>query len=53
MRLDGGTLKEVVSFHVFLSPSVQVLSGETSLKRRPYGFSGNPRRVIRFLQMRE
>jgi hypothetical protein len=38
---------------LFLSPSVQVLSAENSQKRRSYGISGNPRRVVQFLQMCE
>jgi hypothetical protein len=53
LRLVGGMLKEAVPFYVFFSPSVQVLSGESSQKRRPYGFFGNPRRAVQFLQMRE
>jgi hypothetical protein len=50
LRLAGGALKEAVLTYVLFSPNVQVLSAENPQRRRLYGFSGNPRRAIRFLQ---
>jgi hypothetical protein len=53
LRLAGGALKEAIHTYALLSPNVQVSSDETSQKGRPYEISGNPRRVVWFLQVRE
>jgi hypothetical protein len=53
LRLGGGALKEAVHTYVLFSPNVQVPSAENPHKSRSYGFSRNPRRVVRFLQKRE
>jgi hypothetical protein len=52
LRLVGGTLKEAIHTYALFSPNIQVPSVENSQKGRSYGFSGNPRRVVRFLQER-
>jgi hypothetical protein len=48
LKLVGGALKEVVHSYALFSPNVQVLSVGTPQKGGSYGFSGNPRRVVRF-----
>jgi hypothetical protein len=53
LKLAGGALKEAVHSYALFIPNVQVPSAENLQKSRPYGFSGNPRRVVRFLQKRE
>ena len=52
LRLAVGTLKEAIHTYALFSPNIQVPSVENSQKGRSYGFSGNPRRVIRFLEER-
>jgi hypothetical protein len=53
LRLVEGALKEVVHTYSIFNPNLQVTSDENPQKSRSYGFSGNPRRVVRFLQKRE
>jgi hypothetical protein len=53
LRLVGGALREAVHTYSLFSPNIQVPSAENPQKSRPYGFSGNPRRAIGFLQKRE
>jgi hypothetical protein len=48
LRVYGGALEEVVLFYPKISPNVQVLRAKTPQKGGLYGFSGNPRRAIRF-----
>jgi hypothetical protein len=40
--------RDVVHSYTLCSPNVQVASAETPRKSRPYGFSRNPRRAVRF-----
>jgi hypothetical protein len=53
LRLVGGALKEAVHTYVLFILNVQVSSDENPQKSRPYGFFGNPTRVVWFLQKRE
>jgi hypothetical protein len=53
LRASGDALEEVVLFYAKSSPNVQVLRVESPLRRRSYGFSGNPRRVVRFCRRGE
>ena len=46
-------MKEAIHSYVLFIPNVQVLSVENPHKSRLYKIYGNPRRVIRFLQMSE
>jgi hypothetical protein len=48
LRVSGGALEEVVLSYAKIIPNVQVLRAETPQKGGSYGFSGNPRRVVRF-----
>ena len=52
LRVSGGALEEAVLSHAKISPNVQVLRAETPQKGGSYGFSGNPRRVVRFSKKR-
>ena len=53
LKLVGGALKEAVHSYALFSPNIQLSSAKNLQKRRSYGFSGNPRRVVLFLQKRE
>jgi hypothetical protein len=53
LKLAGGALKEAAHSYALFSPNVQVPSVENLQKSRPYRFSGNLRRAVRFLQKRE
>jgi hypothetical protein len=50
LKLVGGALKEVVHSYAKIIPNVQVLRDETEKEGGSYEISGNPRRVVRFLQ---
>jgi hypothetical protein len=52
LRASGDALEEAVLFNA-KSPNVQVLRAESPLRRRPYRFSGNPRRAVRFCRRGE
>jgi hypothetical protein len=41
-------LEEAVLSYAKITPNVQVLRAETPKKGGSYGFSGNPRRAVRF-----
>jgi hypothetical protein len=49
LKLVGGVLKEAVHSYAKIIPNVQVLRVETE-KGGSYEISGNPRRVVQFLQ---
>jgi len=48
LRVSGGAVEETILSHAKVSPNVQLLRVETPQKGGSYGFSGNPRRVVRF-----
>jgi hypothetical protein len=48
LRVSGGALEKAVLSHAKICLNVQVLGAETLKRRGSYGFSGNPRRVVRF-----
>jgi hypothetical protein len=51
--LVGGALKEDIHTYTLFRPNIQVPSAENSQKGRSYEISGNPRRVVTFLQEKE
>jgi hypothetical protein len=50
LKLAGGALKEAVQSYAKITPNVQVLRDETEKEGGSYEISGNPRRVVQFLQ---